>query len=451
MSEATELLDWAADHARRGVATIPEPVLRKAMLIVCDDLAAMIAAHTEDEVRQVSAQAVDGDESTVVGVPGRRTDRGRASVANAVAANWTELDGGYRPATCHGSLYTLPTALAEVEATNGSVGDLLIALVTGYEVVTRVARAYRPPLPLSRHPHASLSPIGAAAAVGAARRLPADAFARTVLGAASMSMTRPFVNATQGATVRNAWAAAASQLGFLAADMADAGLTGSPTAFREVFADVGGAAAREEELTQGLGERYGVQDAYHKPYACCQYLHSSVEAAGQLAKRIPVDKIVEIAVRAHPLAAALDNKSPETSLAARFSLPHAVAAVLLAGEPDMKAFARESLHEATVVQLRDRVRIEEWTDVPEPPHDRPSSVRVTLADGSVHEETVMSALGGPDRPMSREQLLDKFRTLTAELRPGFAAQAEALTDPDRPLDLDVPLRVVLDRLLGEVS
>src|SRR5690606_38034307 len=80
------------------------------------------------------------------------------------------------------------------KATNGSVGDLLVALVTGYEVVTRVARAYRPPLPLSRHPHASLSPIGAAAAVGAARRLPADAFARTVLGAASMSMTGPFVN-----------------------------------------------------------------------------------------------------------------------------------------------------------------------------------------------------------------------------------------------------------------
>src|SRR5690606_28110981 len=142
------------------------------------------------------------------------------------------------------------------------------------------------------------------------------------------------------------------------------------------------------------------------------------------------------------LAAALDNKSPETSLAARFSLPPAVAAVLLAGEPAMKALARESLHEATVGQPRDRVRVAERTDVPEPTHDRPSSVRVTLADGSVHEETVMSALGGPDRPMSREQLLDKFRTLTAELRPGFAAQAEALTDPDRPLDLDVPLRVV---------
>jgi hypothetical protein len=67
---------------------------------------------------------------------------------------------GDRPATCHGSLYTLPAALAEVEATGGTLGDLLTAVVLGYEVVTRVARAYRPPVPLALHPHATLSRSG---------------------------------------------------------------------------------------------------------------------------------------------------------------------------------------------------------------------------------------------------------------------------------------------------
>lgn len=445
MPEIHDLLDWAA---RQDRAALPDEVLRTALTIVCDDLAAMLGAHAEPEVRTVSERAAGSEESTVVGVPGKRAGRRAAALANAVAANWTELDGGYRPATCHGSLYTLPAALAETEATGGTLGDLLGAMVIGYEVVTRIACAYRPPLPMVLHPHATLSPIGAAAAVAAARRPPADRFAQTVLGAASMSLTGPFGHATRGATVRNAWAGAGAQLGFLAAEVADAGLTASPAVLDEVFGRVGGATAQPHELTAGLGERYAVQDGYQKPYACCQYLHSSVEAAATVAQEVEPASITEIAVCAHPLAAALRNAAPETSLAGRFSLPHAVATVLSARDTAAGAFGASSLRDPVVARLRGLVVIEEWTDPPRPPHDRPSRVRVTMDDGSVVEETVLSAAGGPDRPLSRDQLLAKYEALTAELRPGFADRVRALTDPGRTLDVDRKLAAVLDELLA---
>jgi 2-methylcitrate dehydratase PrpD len=446
-----ELLAWAAERADRGAAGLPEHVLRTALTVVCDDLAAMIAAHAEEEVRAVSAQAGGPGEATVVGVPGLRAERRRAAFANAVAANWTELDGGYRPATCHGSLYALPTALAEVEANSGNLGDLLVATVLGYEVVTRIARAYRPPLPLVLHPHATLSPIGAAAAVAAARRLPAADFARTVLGAASMSLTGSFHHAVEGATVRNAWAGAGAQLGFLAADIAAARLTASPSVLDEVFVRAGGATPRPSELTDGLGERYGVEDGYQKPYACCQYLHSSVEAAVRLAEELPPTRsaIIGIGVRAHPLAAALGNAAPVTTLAGRFSLPHAVATVLSARDTGAAVFTGASLRDPDVARLRALVGIEEWVEPPQPPHDRPSTVRLTLEDGRVLEETVLSAAGGPDRPLSRDQLLAKYETLTADLRPGFADRVRTLTDPAGPLDIDVALRELLDGLLGK--
>ncbi|GEL25381.1 hypothetical protein PSU4_43350 [Pseudonocardia sulfidoxydans NBRC 16205] len=442
----SELLTWAA--ARAADADIPEHVLRTALVIMCDDLAAMVVAHTEDEVRAVTAQAGGGaPESTVVGAPGQRSDRRSAALANAVAANWTELDGGYRPATCHGSLYSLPAALAEVEATGGTLGDLLRAHVLGYEVVTRVARAYRPPVPLALHPHATLSPIGAAAALAAARRLDADTFATAVLGAASMSLTGPFSHATSGATIRNAWAGAGAQLGFVAVDVAAAGLTASPTVLDEVFAST---VVTPGELTAGLGERWGVEDGYQKPYACCQYLHASVEAAAALIASIPdVDAIASVDVRTHPLGAALTEADPATTLAGRFSLPHAVSTVLHHRTTDAAVFSGAHLHDGATASLRGRVRIEPWTDTPPAPHDRPSTVRVTLHDGSVLEETVLSAAGGPDRPLSRPELLAKYETLTGELRPGFADRVRDLTDPRGPLDLEAPLRDVLDRLLGD--
>ncbi|GAA2865966.1 MmgE/PrpD family protein [Pseudonocardia halophobica] len=449
MPELDDLLGWAADRSAAGAAGLPEPVLRTALTIVADDVAAMIGAHAEPEVRAVSAQAGGSPEASVVGRPGVRADRRKAALANAVAANWTELDGGYRPATCHGSLYTLPAALAETEAAGGSLGDLLTAVVVGYEVVTRIARAYRPPLPLVLHPHATLSPIGAAAALAAARRLPVEEFSRAVLGAASMSLTGPFGHATEGATVRNAWAGAGAQLGFVAMDMAAAGLTASPGVLDEVFGRVGGAVADPAALTKDLGERYAVQDGYQKPYACCQYLHSSIEAAALIATETEGAQVERIDVRAHPLAAALRNAAPETTLAGRFSLPHAVATVLAARDTAATVFSRDSLRDPDVARLRSLVAVEEWSDPPAPPHDRPATVRVSFADGRVRTETVLSASGGPDRPLTREELLAKYRTLTGDLRPGFAGRVQVLTDPSTRLALDAPLRPLLDDLLAE--
>lgn len=443
------LLSWAVETAGGGAAELPEPVLRRAATILCDDLAAMIAAQSEHEVARLAQQAMAGSgaESTVVGHRGG-ADRRDAAFVNAVAANWSELDGGYRPATCHGSLYTLPTALAEVEARDGTLGDLLVALVVGYEVVTRVAKAYRPPQPLVHHPHATLSPIGAAAALGAARRLPVEEFTRAVLGAASMSPSGPFSHAADGATVRNAWAGAGVRLGFLSADAAAAGLTVSPQVLREVFADARGATADESVLTAELGERYGVEDGYQKAYACCQYLHSSVEAAAAVAGRLRsgAAEIARIEVRTHSLAAVLRNEAPATTLAGRFSLPHAVAAVLSAGETGVSVFGGASLQDPDVARLRSLVHVEEWADVPPPPHDRPATVRVVLSDGTRDEETVLSAAGGPDRPLSHEQLLTKFTTLTRERCPGFLDGARSLTDPHRELDWNRRLGDVLEPL-----
>ena len=200
------LLRWASSAALRDADILPTQVIRKALTVICDDIAAMVAASGEPEIQNVNALAVPkapNGGSTLIAAPTHRVAREWAATANAVAANWLELDGGYRLATCHGSLYTLPSALAEIESSEGSVGDLITALVCSYEVVTRVARAYRPPLPLAAHPHATLSPLGAAAAIAAARRLDDKTFADTVLSAATFSMNGPFSHAQQGATIRN--------------------------------------------------------------------------------------------------------------------------------------------------------------------------------------------------------------------------------------------------------
>ena len=440
-----DLLRWAARTSRDGYDALPSRIVEKAAAIISDDVASMIAAGAEDEVKAIRAAAAaraPRGGSTVVGAPGLKVSPEWAAAANVIAGNWLELDGGYRLATCHGSLYTLPSALAELEASGGTMGDVIVALVVSYEVVTRVARAYRPPLPLAAHPHATLSPLGAAAAIAAARRLDETDFAATVLAGATLSLNGPFSHAKQGATVRNAWAGAGARLGFFAADMVAAGLSSSGTAVHDVFATSYGYPEDVAALTDGLGERFAVEDGYHKLYACCQYLHSSVEAAHHLAavaltSSDPSD-IDEILVETHPLAAALDTIAPSSLLAGKFSLPHAVAAVLVEGSTAPETFSGARLHDPRIAELREKVRIRVWDPVPAPPEDRPAKVTVTLRDGSVHEQTVLSAIGGPDRPLSPADLITKIQTITGSEYPRFAPEARGfITGPATVQDAPV--------------
>ena len=405
----------------------------KAALVVMDDLAAMLVGATHPEVvelgRAFSSPSSPGEATTVLGGRGARD---KTAALNAAACGWDELDEGYRPATCHGGLYTVPAAAAEGEATGRTVGDVLTAVVVGYEVVTAFARAFPAPKPLVLHPHATLSPIGAAAAVAWLRTGSGEAVMAAVDVAATLSMSGPFSHAVSGAQVRNAWAGAGAVLGFMAVDLATAGLTGEPTGALDVFTSGYGHAVDEAELVRGEADGsvpWAILDGYHKVYAACQYTHSALEASLELAHGelagVGSGDVAEVVVETHPLAYSLDNDSPATTLAGKFSLPHVVGAVLATGRTDPSVFDELMLHDPDVARWRSLVRLEAFEPLPEAPHDRPARVVVRRGDGTTSEVVVLSAVGGPDRPLEQDQVLDKIADLTS-VAPAFAPLARAL-------------------------
>ncbi|GAA3862934.1 MmgE/PrpD family protein [Streptomyces sedi] len=454
--ELRRLTEWAADLAAGGIGALPERVRRRAATILVDDLAAMAGARTDRQVTEVAALAArrgPGAEATLLTRAPDRAERGWAAFANGVAANWQELDEGYRRATCHGGLYTVPAAVAECEAEHAALGRALTSLVVGYEIVTRVARAYPAPRPPALHPHATLSPIGAAAAVSAARGHTARTLADAVSGAASLAMVGPFAHAGRGALVRNAWAGAGAQAGFLAADLAALGVAGSDDGLASVFADGLDHPVEPAALTEGLGERYAVEDGYHKVYACCQYAHAAVEAAhalraGPLASFAP-DEVASVRVETHPLALTLDGDRPENVLAGKFSVPHAVAATLVTGSTAPEVFSAEWLGDRAVAEVRGRVELSEHPAIGDPPHDRPARVTVELRGGARHSHEVVSALGGPDRPLSAGDLLGKIDALTAGRYPYFGEVAAVTLGEG--VDWDVPLADLLARLTADAG
>ena len=409
--QVRELMRWAS--AARSMP-LPEPVRRRAATILADDVGAMVAGSLEPQVgraREGFIRTASGaDEATVLARGAPRLDRYSAASANGMAITWCELDEGFRNASCHAGAYTLPALLAESEARGLGTDDMLRVIAVGYEVTTRFALAF--PFPtFSVHPHAAFATIGAAAAVSLVRGHDAKTMQDTVTGAATMTFAGPFDTAVEGSLVRNGWTAAGAWIGMRAADWAEGGIAGGIDTPYDVF--VGGFRTRviPEALTEGLGTAWSVANGYHKIFACCAYAHSAVEATLDLRARLAQRKladIAEIVVETGPGGMALTTVEPETVLAAKFSIPHAVAATTQLGTAGAKAFTFDTLSDKNIAELRRRVRLAPYEGIGPWPRDRPARVTWKFRDGGEMSAVCESARGGADQPFDEPTLLSKL-------------------------------------------
>jgi len=415
-----KLIEWAAGAVGKP---LPGEVRRRAATILSDDIGAIVAGSLEPQVTRaregLTRTASTAAEATVFARGAPRVDRYSAASANGMAITWCELDEGFRNASCHGGAYTIPALLAEAEAQGRTVEEVLLALALAYEVTTRFALAF--PFPVFNvHPHAAFAPIGAAVATSLVRRHDAKTMLDAVTGAASMSFAGPFDTAVEGPLVRNAWTSAGACLGLRAADWAEAGIGGGAVTPYDVFVGSFHTRAVPEALVDGLGTGWSVANGYHKIFACCAYAHSAVEATLDLRGRLherKVDDIAEILVETGPGGQALTTVEPETVLAAKFSIPHAIAATARLGTAGARAFTFDKLDDDGIAKLRRRVRMAPYQDLKPWPKDRPARVTMRFADGGEMSAVCESARGGADQPFDEQTLLAKLAENAAGVFP----------------------------------
>ncbi|MCC6533403.1 MAG: MmgE/PrpD family protein [Burkholderiales bacterium] len=438
------LLAWATSLRPDG---IPRAVLRKAVLIIADDIAAAIAARDEPEVVRVHAQLRrDGPraEASLFGAAGTRTDRISAALGNGIAGSWCELDEGYRLAACHAGLYTLPALLAEAEARGLSTGEVLFAAVVAYEVTARFARCWVFPAP-GLHPHPQSAAIGGAIATALARRFDARRTLDAVSAAATLITAGDYQHAIDGALVRNVWAAVGTSNGMRCADFAECGIGGHAGSAYAIYTERLGQAPAPEALTEALGAQWAITRGYHKIHGCCQSTHSAVEAMLAARAAMPpgsgANDIRRVVLDTH--RPAMTNPRPATTLAARFSFEHVLATAQVHGHARAEAFSAATLTDPVIAGLRERIELRRFEPALPRPNDRPARVTLELAGGTSITRECLSAAGGPDRPFDEAVILEKIRDITHEPYPRFNPVFEALLALD-PGELARPWRAVVE-------
>jgi 2-methylcitrate dehydratase PrpD len=100
--------------------------------------------------------------------------------------------------------------------------------------------------------------------------------------------------------------------------------------------------------------------------------------------------------------------APRSEYEAKFSLQYSAAAMIVHGRVGVWSYTDEAIAEQRVLDLAKRVRYE-TKPYPTYPAAFPGGVRIRTRDGRTLEADLPHQRGGPENPMSSEEVREKFR------------------------------------------
>jgi 2-methylcitrate dehydratase PrpD len=411
---------------------IPREVRQHAKLVLLDTLGVMLAGSVQPEVSAARARltATGGSGATVYAPGFPATDPRTAALLNGLAGRSIELCEGHRYVSCQGAVQVLPTALASAEWLNRSGRDTLASLIFGYEVAARLGAGLTA-RPLA-HQNGQAPLLGAVAAGARARGLTGEQMSLALRIGSILVLTPGYTNAVAGATALNVAGGMSGFAGVLAPELALAGVAAQPDAIEESFSRLVGDGFRPELVTEELGRRWEIARNYFRLRACCNPIYAALDALEEiLAELRPAPASIErIDVATYAFAANMRNPDPANYFAAKYSLPHAAAALVLRGNAGYHAFTEDVVRDPAIAAFRRRVTVREdpalSADVP---RLKPARVTVTLADGRQVTRLRESARGDYQDPYREDEVRSKFRELArVVLSADAVARVEALVD-----------------------
>jgi 2-methylcitrate dehydratase PrpD len=406
-----DLAALAATARSIGTDGYPAEISRDVRRLFVDTLGALLGGLSYPAVQEL----------------GRRLGPGRFGriVTLGSAATWLDADSGgsFHPhgdrippvPTAHPAPHVLPVLLDA--AGDHDDATLLRAFVAGTELGLRLGAgsSLRPGL----HPHGIHGPAGAAVAAAVLAGGEVAALARAFARGAALPLAALLAVPQGGGTVRNVWTGLGAYHG-AAAGRAALDAADYPDDLPTLLALFDGAVCDEldPDVLMGTEQPWRLRDSYLKPYACARWIHPALDALRAALADHPGAEVEAIGVRTFAFAVSLRGDRPDTDMAARFSLPFSLAALATDGRLAAPQFLPEQLRREPVIALAGRVTATEDPQFTAAlPHERPTAVRVELANGGTAEAEVRNARGNPSDPLTDDELADKLRANIGDLLP----------------------------------
>jgi 2-methylcitrate dehydratase PrpD len=338
-----------------------------------------------------------------------------ALLINGALGNVLEMDDIHRSSILHPGPVVIPAALAIAQKHKLSMRNFLNSIVLGYEITIRLGESIGRSHYQYFHNTATCAAMGASLAVSHLLGLSIEQ-AVNALGNVGSRTGGLWQMRNENVLTKQWHNSEAAKVGTMASLLAKQGLTG-PEYILEgpqgIFVAMSSDAKPELFIKPSVSWR--LFDCSFKPWPACRHAHPAIDAVitalSQSSTTVLATDIKLITISTYKDAKVFcDKPSPETELQAKFSIQHAVAAVITWGEPQLSHYHEDNHSQLSSIRALVQINEDETIESQYPYHFG-AKCEIVLQSGKTLSAHLTDTLGDPERPLSAQQLKDKANML----------------------------------------
>ncbi len=407
MSETKALASWVV---KSRLEDIPDDVRREALRALLNYVGCALGGSPDPAVNiamQAFAPFFGPPRASILG-RAERVDPLHASLMNGISSHVYDYDDTTPKNYIHPSSPVASALFAYASANHVTGRDFVHAFILGFEAESRIGNSVYPAhYDVGWHITGTAGVFGAAVAIG------------KLIGLNEQQMIWAIgLAATQAAGLREMFGSMAKSLhpgraaqnGYASALLAQAGFTAGVHGLEgpRGFAAVQAASYDLSKITAGLGIDFDLRANTYKPFPCGIVNHPTIDGAIQIHnEHHPAPQSIRsVRLRVAPLVLDLCNQQNITrGLQGKFSVYHGAAIGLVRGKAGIREYTDEAVNDPAIKRVR-----ESATAVGDPSlTEDQAEIEVALNSGEKLTRFVEKSLGNIHRPLTNQQLEEKFR------------------------------------------
>jgi 2-methylcitrate dehydratase PrpD len=404
--------------------SIPQQVIEKAKHLFLDYLGVALGGHRVESTPDVLSAVRELSRgsngcATVLGITERFPSH-YAALVNGTLAHSMDFDDTHKDSLIHPGTPVFSVLIPMAEVNHKSGLDFLVATTVGYDVIGKLGRAHGNKVhERGFHPTATTGIFGGVAAGGRLIQLENQSLTNAFGMALSQSAgSLQFLD--NGAWNKRVHVGLAAHNAIISLTMARHNILGASNPIEGRFGYFqlySGDASNAKNAINDLGKDFEILKTAIKPYPCCRYNHSVIDAVTYLADQYSLghEDVNQIVVELSPVGASIvgepqdQKRRPDNLVDGQFSVYFAAAIALLHKTYSWDSYGH--LDDPAVQSLMKRIHVVTSTGIAE----LGTKVHIKTNGDNTLTQEVFLAKGEPESPLSWEEVVVKFKSLAGTI------------------------------------
>jgi 2-methylcitrate dehydratase len=411
---------WAKFALGLNYENIPSVAIKEAKRFLLDSVGCAFSAldNKDTQAAYNYIQDLGGKkQATIIGW-GEKVNLPQATLMNSLLIRALDYNDIYWEQDPSHPSDIIPAVLSTGEFMKKNGKEVLVGIVLAYELEMRLCLTAFPGVREIGWHHATLTQFVSPVVAGRMLDLNEEEIVAAIGISGSSHFTLGGVVAGHLTNMKNAADPFAVEAGVRAALLAGKGYTGSVEVFegKEGLFEVMDKVKWDRGiLTKGLGENFLINQCGYKAFPTEALTHQPITAAIEVMKESNLDPkevkeiLVETTTRGADILSDPSKYKPTTKETADHSLPYCIAVAVAKGNVLPSDFEEDALRDPFVWSLLDKIKVVANPEIDNLfPKVKRAVVTIKTSKGEYKKQEDF-AKGQPDRPLSEEELIFKFK------------------------------------------